>query len=57
MVILPFTGHKYGHIAMYNGQQWISDFKQRRLWCYGDAVGNGCDIFRFGYSGQCTQLN
>ena len=57
VVILPFTGHKYGHIAMYNGQQWISDFKQRRLWCYGDAVGNGCDIFRFGYSGQCTQLN
>lgn len=23
------NGHPYGHIAMWNGQQWISDFRQR----------------------------
>lgn len=58
VVILPFKGHKYGHIAMYNGEQWISDFKQKHLWCYNNSQNGGaCDIFRFGYSGECIQLN
>lgn len=58
VVILPFKGHKYGHIAMYNGKQWISDFKQNSLWCYNNSqYGGACDIFRFGYSGKCVQLN
>ena len=26
------TGHKYGHIAMYNGTQWVSDFRQNSFW-------------------------
>lgn len=25
-------GHPAGHIAMYNGSQWISDFRQRDMW-------------------------
>ena len=25
-------GHPYGHIAMYDGSQWISDFKQKSFW-------------------------
>lgn len=28
----------WGHIAMYNGEQWISDFKQRRMNPYRTAV-------------------
>lgn len=29
-------GHEHGHIAMYNGQKWISDFKQRDM--YGGNI-------------------
>ena len=25
-------GHTYGHLAMYNGIQWVSDFKQNSFW-------------------------
>lgn len=25
-------GHQYGHVAMFDGQQWISDFRQRDMW-------------------------
>ncbi|GIZ15879.1 hypothetical protein RCZ15_11220 [Capnocytophaga catalasegens] len=25
-------GHIYGHIAMWNGEQWVSDFKQNSFW-------------------------
>lgn len=28
----------WGHIAMYNGQQWISDFKQKQMNPYGRNV-------------------
>ena len=36
---------KYGHICMWNGRQWISDFKQNNMWPYS---GNGvCRIFRY----------
>jgi muramidase (phage lysozyme) len=26
------SGHSYGHVAMYNGTQWVSDFKQNSFW-------------------------
>lgn len=29
VVIQPATGHSHGHMAMYNGTQWVSDFKQQ----------------------------
>ena len=32
-VIQPYTnGSPHGHIAMYNGEQWVSDFMQRDMW-------------------------
>lgn len=29
VVFQPIGGRKYGHIAIWNGTQWVSDFKQR----------------------------
>jgi len=30
IVVFPAVkGHKWGHIAMWNGRQWVSDFKQK----------------------------
>ena len=37
VIIDNFGEHKYGHIAMWTGNQWISDFKQ-----------NNCDIYKDG---------
>ncbi|WP_336689656.1 MULTISPECIES: hypothetical protein [unclassified Chryseobacterium] len=31
-VIQSIPGHPHGHICMYNGSQWLSDFKQRDMW-------------------------
>jgi hypothetical protein len=28
-VIQPIPGHPHGHMAMFNGKKWVSDFKQR----------------------------
>jgi hypothetical protein len=36
---------EHGHICMYTGYNWVSDFRQNRMWPYsGDGV---CYIFRF----------
>lgn len=33
IVIQPYEGgDPNGHIAIYDGQQWVSDFKQRDMW-------------------------
>lgn len=33
VVIRPYPdGNESGHIAAYDGKQWISDFKQRDMW-------------------------
>ena len=32
VVIDKISGHPYGHIAMYSGSQWISDFVQKDMW-------------------------
>lgn len=32
VVIDGFPGTPDGHMAMYNGSQWVSDFKQRDLY-------------------------
>ena len=35
----------HGHICMWNGSQWVSDFFQNNMWVYS---GNGtCHIFRY----------
>ena len=31
-VISNFPGHRHGHIQMFNGSQWVSDFQQRDFW-------------------------
>ena len=37
---------EHGHICMWNGSKWISDFAQNHMWPYrGDGT---CTIFRFG---------
>ena len=37
---------EHGHICMFDGIQWISDFRQNNMWVYG---GDGtCYIFRYG---------
>ncbi|AUC76030.1 hypothetical protein [Olleya sp. Bg11-27] len=41
-------GHKWGHIAMYNGNQWVSDFKQNRFWVSKKyEAANEYKIFRW----------
>lgn len=35
-VIQSIPGHPHGHMAMYDGKQWVSDFKQRTMYP-GDA--------------------
>lgn len=32
VVIQPIKGHPAGHMAMWEGDRWISDFTQRRLY-------------------------
>lgn len=32
VVISSFKGHPHGHMAIFDGKQWISDFKQRTLY-------------------------
>ena len=31
-VIQPIPGHPHGHMCMYDGDHWVSDFKQRTLY-------------------------
>lgn len=43
-------GHIAGHIAMYTGEQWISDFKQRDRWGgsrYRNAYNNNKLIYNY----------
>ena len=41
---------KHGHICMWNGSRWVSDFMQNNMWVYS---GDGqCSIFRF--TGEIT---
>jgi len=31
-VMESFANHPHGHIQMYNGTQWVSDFRQNNFW-------------------------
>lgn len=35
----------YGHICVWCGSQWVSDFKQNRMYPYSDE--GTCEIFRY----------
>ena len=43
IVIKARGSHKDGHIAMYNGKQWISDFKQRDMYGSGEYRQKGTE--------------
>lgn len=43
--IAVMNNGQYGHICMFDGKDWVSDFRQSRMWVYkGDGTVN---IFRF----------
>ena len=46
--VLPRNSkHPFGHIAVYDGNQWVSDFKQKSLYPSKEYQANGkCQIFR-----------
>jgi len=48
VVIQGIAGHKYGHMAMFDGEQWVSDFKQRSLYPGHDyaAVSPAYKVYR-----------
>ena len=43
VVFQPIGGRKYGHIAIWNGNQWVSDFKQRNHIVHSDYLDDGCE--------------
>ena len=45
-VINRFNGHPHGHICMFNGQQWISDFRQRTPVPYKAGAPGGLWYYR-----------
>ena len=50
VVFQPIGKRYFGHIAMWNGRQWISDFIQRSIIVHSDYKKEGCEykIFRKG---------
>lgn len=48
IVLEAVSGHPYGHIAMYNGSKWISDFVQNDMWG-GSAYRNKAEYTLFRY--------
>lgn len=48
VVFQPIGGRRFGHISMWNGKQWVSDFKQRNFIVHSDYWKDGCEyaIFR-----------
>ena len=47
IVVFPkVPGHPYGHIAMWNGEQWVSDFKQRNIIVSKAYDINSCSLYR-----------
>lgn len=38
---------QHGHICMWNGRQWISDFFQNNMWVYSNPWNSNVDLFRW----------
>ena len=47
VVFQPIGGRKFGHIAIWNGEQWISDFKQRSIIVHKDYTKEQCEFVIF----------
>lgn len=43
VVFQPIGGRKYGHIAIWNCTQWVSDFKQRNFIVHSDYTKEGAE--------------
>lgn len=47
IVVFPkVKNHIWGHIAMWNGKQWVSDFRQKGLVVAKEYNSNQCNYFR-----------
>ena len=47
IVVFPkVNNHPYGHIAMWTGEQWISDFKQKNIIVAKEYNKHDCTFFR-----------
>lgn len=67
VVIQPIAGHPHGHIALYNGQKWVSDFVQQVGFYPGSSYRNAKPayiLYRYGAQEETketspdkTQLN
>lgn len=60
VVIQPIPGHPYGHMAMFNGTQWVSDFRQQVSFYPGGAYRNlkpAFTMYRYGAAEQSTIPN
>ena len=42
------SAHKYGHMAMFTGKQWISDFKQSSEFVYDKKTQPPVHYYRYG---------
>ena len=50
-VIDPIVGHPHGHMAMFNGRQWVSDFRQLHGYYPGPGYRSLCPpvtVYRYG---------
>lgn len=47
IAVYPRPGGGYGHICMFNGKVWISDFVQPSAWVYGSNNVGTMYLFRF----------
>ena len=47
MVNLNTTLHKDGHICMYNGSKWLSDFAQKSIYTYSNELDIPTYFFRY----------
>ena len=48
VVFQPIGKRRFGHIAIWNGKQWVSDFKQRSIIVHSEYTKKECEyaIFR-----------
>ena len=44
VVFQPIGKRYFGHIAMWNGSQWVSDFKQRNIIVHSDYRNDSCEF-------------
>ena len=47
MVNLNTSKHPYGHICMYNGSKWISDYVQDSIYTFSDEIDIPTIFFRY----------